>query len=176
MSRLREVAQIVVQSTSPGATTGRVMHGNLVAPCALGRSGRRHLKREGDGASPIGRWRLVQVLYRADRGRRPVTGLPVRRLKPDDGWCDAPDDRNYNRRVRLPYPARSESLWRDDRLYDIVVVLDHNRCPRRRNGGSAIFLHLATPGFRPTAGCVALRERVLRRLLREARPGAMLVV
>jgi L,D-peptidoglycan transpeptidase YkuD (ErfK/YbiS/YcfS/YnhG family) len=130
----------------------------------------RALKQEGDGATPRGHWHLVRVLYRADRVRRPRTALPVATLRPDDGWCDAPDDRNYNRPVRHPYGASAERLWRDDRLYDVVVVLDHNHCPRIRGRGSAIFLHLARPGFAPTEGCIAVSEPDMRRLLAGAGP------
>jgi L,D-peptidoglycan transpeptidase YkuD (ErfK/YbiS/YcfS/YnhG family) len=89
----------------------------------------------------------------------------VRRIGRDDGWCDAPDDRNYNRQVRLPYPASSETLWRDDHLYDVVIVLGHNQRPRRRGVGSAVFLHIAAGDFRPTAGCVAVSAADMRRLL-----------
>lgn len=108
---------------------------------------------------------MVQVLYRPDQGPRPSTRLPVRPIARHDGWCDAPVDRNYNRKVRLPYPASSERLWRDDRLYDIVVVLNHNQKPRRRYGGSAIFMHIARPGYSPTEGCIALSKPHMRRLL-----------
>ena len=67
--------------------------------------------------------------------------------------------------MRLPYPASSEELLRDDRLYDIVMVLSHNRRPRIMGAGSAIFLHVARPDFGPTAGCVALRLADLQKLL-----------
>jgi L,D-peptidoglycan transpeptidase YkuD (ErfK/YbiS/YcfS/YnhG family) len=135
-------------------------------PCALGRSGRRARKREGDGATPVGRWRLLYVLYRSDRVLRPATGLPVKPIGRSDGWCDAPADPNYNRPVRLPYPASAESLWRADGLYDLVVVLSHNHVPRVRGAGSAIFMHLARPGYRPTEGCIALRRAHMLVLLR----------
>ena len=144
--------------------------------CALGRGGIAARKREGDGATPVGRWRLVEVLWRPDRGRRPRTGLPVRPIRPEDGWCDQATDRNYNRRVRHPYPASAERLWREDRLYDIVVVLDHNSCPRVRGLGSAVFIHLARGDMAPTAGCIALTERDLRQLLAVVRPGTRAVV
>jgi L,D-peptidoglycan transpeptidase YkuD (ErfK/YbiS/YcfS/YnhG family) len=157
---------------APSATRGVVKLGGLVLPCALGRSGRRTLKREGDGATPVGRWRLLQVLYRPDRIRRPATALPVRQIKLDDGWCDAPADRNYNRPVRHPYSASAERLWRTDGLYDLVVVLSHNVRPRVRGGGSAIFMHVAQPGYRPTAGCIALRRGHLQRLLARLGAGA----
>jgi L,D-peptidoglycan transpeptidase YkuD (ErfK/YbiS/YcfS/YnhG family) len=92
-------------------------------PCALGRSGQRSNKREGDGATPLGQWTLRQVLYRSDRIARPRTGLPIKRIHKSDGWCDAPADRNYNRAVRLPYPASIENLYRTDGVYDLIVVL-----------------------------------------------------
>jgi len=163
--RLSGANRWVVHTLSAHATRGRLTAGWIAVPCAIGRAGSKAVKREGDGASPRGAWRLAEVLWRRDRGRRPATGLPVRSIRPSDGWCDAQGDRNYNRPVRHPYPASAERLWRDDGLYDIVVVLDHNRRPRVRGGGSAIFMHIARAGFAPTAGCVALREGDLRRLL-----------
>jgi L,D-peptidoglycan transpeptidase YkuD (ErfK/YbiS/YcfS/YnhG family) len=150
--------------------------GGLAFACALGRGGRSARKREGDGATPIGRWRLLCVLYRPDRVRRPVTALPVRRLSPADGWCDAPADRNYNRPVRHPYPASAERLWREDGLYDLIVVLSHNTRPRVRGAGSAVFMHVARPGYPPTEGCIALRRDHLQRLLSRLRPGSRICV
>jgi L,D-peptidoglycan transpeptidase YkuD (ErfK/YbiS/YcfS/YnhG family) len=148
--------------------------GGLIAPCALGRSGIAGRKQEGDGATPAGRLGLVAVLYRADRVARPRTVLPVSRLRPDSSWCDDPADRNYNRPVRLPYRAGHERLWRDDRLYDILVVLDHNLMPTKPGSGSAIFLHIAAPDFPPTEGCVAIEETAMRRLLARSGPGTFL--
>ena len=139
--------------------------GSLRYPCAVGRSGCRARKREGDGATPIGRWRLRAVLYRPDRVLRPRTALPVRAIRRMDGWCDAPTDRNYNRPVRLPYQASAERLWREDAIYDIVVVLDHNERPRAGGCGSAIFMHVARPGYLPTEGCIALARPHLLGLL-----------
>jgi L,D-peptidoglycan transpeptidase YkuD (ErfK/YbiS/YcfS/YnhG family) len=93
------------------------------------------------------------------------TGLPLRTLRPTDGWCDAAQDRNYNRLVRHPYPASAERLWRADGLYDILVVLGHNDRPRIRNRGSAVFLHVARGDLGPTEGCIALRRADLLKLL-----------
>ena len=114
----------------------------------------------------------MQVFYRADRIARPRTALPVRALRPNDGWCDATGDRNYNRLVTLPYPARAERLWRGDDLYDIVVVLDHNTAPRARGRGSAVFLHIASEDYAPTRACIALKLHDLRVLLEASGPGA----
>lgn len=165
-----------VTSRSARASGGWLMDGQRRFRAAVGRSGRRATKREGDGATPIGSWRAVRVLYRPDRTGRPLTLLPVRRIGPDDGWCDATGDRNYNRPVRLPYPASTERLWRDDQLYDLVVVLDHNQRPRVQGLGSAIFLHVAREGYLPTEGCIALAPRDLRLVLQRLRPGSLIVV
>lgn len=160
---------------------GRPQQGTLslagrLYPCALGRSGITHLKREGDGATPVASMPLLAVLYRADRVARPQTGLPIRAIRPDDGWCDASPDANYNRPIRLPYAASHEAMWRSDGLYDIVVVLDWNLSRRSKGRGSAIFLHVARPAFLPTEGCVALRRRDLADILSGIGPGARLIV
>jgi L,D-peptidoglycan transpeptidase YkuD (ErfK/YbiS/YcfS/YnhG family) len=98
--------------------------------------------------------------------------LHVSTLSPADGWCDAAQDRNYNRPVRHPYPVSAEVLWRTDGLYDVIVVLDCNRRPRIRGRGSAIFMHVARPGYQPTEGCIALRRADLLQLLSALRRGA----
>jgi L,D-peptidoglycan transpeptidase YkuD (ErfK/YbiS/YcfS/YnhG family) len=155
---------------------GLLQLGALRIPCALGRSGVTHTKREGDGATPAGRYELVEVRYRPDRIAPPRTMLPLRRSRPGDGWCDGKGDRNYNRPVQLPYPASAETMWRDDHVYDVVVVLDWNLRPRRQNGGSAIFFHLARPGYLPTEGCVAVRRADMLKILRRLRRGAAILV
>jgi L,D-peptidoglycan transpeptidase YkuD (ErfK/YbiS/YcfS/YnhG family) len=133
-------------------------------------------KREGDGASPIGLWPLRRVLYRPDKGPKPKTDLPTEALKREDGWCDAPDDAAYNRPVALPYPASAERMWREDDLYDLVVILGHNDDPVVPDAGSAIFLHVAKPDYAPTEGCVALARADLEALLAAARPGDALAI
>lgn len=154
-----------MRSLSPTRTNGRLICGNLVLPCALGRSGIRSQKCEGDGATPRGRFGLESAFYRRDRSARPRAALGLTAIRPEDGWCDAANDRNYNRRVKHPYPASAERLWRHDGLYDVVVVISYNRRPRRPRAGSAIFMHVAESGMKPTEGCVALARRDLLKIL-----------
>jgi L,D-peptidoglycan transpeptidase YkuD (ErfK/YbiS/YcfS/YnhG family) len=144
--------------------------------CAIGRSGVRADKREGDGATPAGCWPLRRVLYRADRLAAPACALPLSEIGPDDGWCDDPGDTCYNRPVVLPYSGRHERLWREDGIYDVVVVLGHNDDPPRPGAGSAVFLHVARADFAPTEGCVALALDDLLRLLRLAGPDSRVCV
>jgi L,D-peptidoglycan transpeptidase YkuD (ErfK/YbiS/YcfS/YnhG family) len=126
-----------------------------------GRSGITLHKQEGDGATPIGVLRLLRVLYRADRIKPPQCSVPIEPIGRTDGWCDDVADPAYNKPVRLPYAGRHEALWRDDGVYDIIGVLGWNLAPVVPGRGSAIFLHVATPDFSPTAGCIALEMRDL---------------
>lgn len=129
------------------------------------------MKREGDGATPVGRWPIRELVFRGDRMPRPRTAIVARAMMPDDGWCDAVGDRNYNRPVWHPYPASAERMWREDQLYDLVLVLGYNHRPRVQGLGSAIFLHIARHGFEPTAGCIALTPKDARRLIALLRTG-----
>ena len=161
---------------TPGAKTGTLSWAGRQMHCALGRAGIRADKREGDGATPAGLFPLRRLLYRADWLLFPTTRLDAWPIRPDDGWCDDPADPRYNQPVRLPYAARHEVLWRDDRLYDLVVVLGHNDDPVVPGDGSAVFLHVATADYAPTAGCVALAEADLLALLAVCRPGDRLAI
>lgn len=138
----------------------------LTFEAAIGRGGISASKREGDGATPLARMRLIEGFYRADRVARPVTALPMRALRTDMGWCDAPFHARYNRLVRLPFEASHETMMREDGLYDMVLVMDWNLESRRARAGSAIFLHLIRPDHQPTEGCIALKPADMKRLLR----------
>jgi len=155
---------------------GVLMAGPLALPVALGRAGIKANKREGDGATPRGAFRLKQLWWRADRHPRPATILPARRISLNDGWCEDPGDRHYNQPVKLPPASKADRLARTDRLYDFIIEISHNTRPRVAGRGSAIFIHVARPGFAPTAGCIALEIGALRHLLARIGPRTRIVV
>jgi L,D-peptidoglycan transpeptidase YkuD (ErfK/YbiS/YcfS/YnhG family) len=144
---------------------GRLTVMRLVLPCALGKGGVSAAKREGDGATPRGRFPLRRVWLRPDRRAPPHGALPTCFTEPQDGWCDDPRHPRYNRPVRLPFAASHERMWRDDDIYDVVIEIGWNDRPAIRGRGSAIFLHLARPGYTPTEGCIAVSRRDMARLL-----------
>ena len=153
---------------------GQIAWDRRTVRCALGKAGVIGAadKREGDNKSPLGVWPMREVWYRPDvYPDGPATALPVRATAPDDGWCDAPDDPAYNRPVKLPYPASAERMWRDDAVYDLVVILGHNDDPPIPGLGSAIFMHLAREGYPGTEGCVALGRPDIEAVLAAAKPG-----
>jgi L,D-peptidoglycan transpeptidase YkuD (ErfK/YbiS/YcfS/YnhG family) len=170
------IGTILVRVRPGQRTRGWLLAGPLALPVALGRGGIKANKREGDGGTPRGVFRLRRLWWRADRTARPRTRLPVRRIRADDGWCEDPRDRHYNQPIRLPPNHPGDRLWRDDRLYDFIIELDHNTRPRIARRGSAVFIHVARPGFMPTAGCVALAAPALRRLLTRLGPQTRLIL
>lgn len=167
---------MVVRARPGDQRQGLLAVGGRVLRCALGKGGIRSIKREGDGATPLGPRRLLSAFVRRDRSRRLVSALALEPIRREDGWCDAPGDRNYNRLVRLPYAASHERMRREDHLYDVVIVLDANIRPRRRGMGSAIFFHLARPGYTPTEGCVAIHPRDMKWLLPYLSPRTVMTV
>jgi len=160
----------ITVTAKSGETRGTLSCGDLSFPCALGRAGivSQTSKQEGDGATPAGEWPLRRLLYRADRLACPPTLLPTSPIDRTDGWCDAQNDTAYNRPVTLPHGASAETLWRDDTLYDLIIVLGQNDGPVIPGKGSAIFFHLAAhkeEGLAPTEGCIALPLDALRQVL-----------
>lgn len=162
--------EILVTPTSGNPSRGILKLGRKTYPCALGKSGITGTKREGDNKSPVGRFSLRSVYYRYDKLRRPIySQVPLMALLEEDGWCDDPGDKAYNKSVMLPYHASAEKLWRDDDLYDVLVVLGYNDEPVRAGKGSAIFMHVARDlddnEYVGTEGCVSLNKSDLLEIL-----------
>ena len=151
--------------------------GDQSYPCVIGKGGaiRANDKREGDGCTPLGRWPIRGALLRRDRTTLAATPLiPWRWIGSQDGWSDAPDDPAYNRPVCLPHRCSHERLWRDDRAYDIVIVLGHNDNPPVPGRGSAIFFHIwvldDAEQPKPTEECVAVSPHDMQAILPQLRP------
>ena len=164
-------------TTKPGMRSrGVLIAGRLAFPVVLGRAGIRANKREGDGATPRGRFSLRQLWWRADRSPRPSTLLPTVRIDRRVAWCEDPTDRRYNRPFHRLAGEPGDRLWRDDQLYDLIIEIDHNTRPRIAGRGSAVFLHVARPDRSPTAGCIAFAASDLRRLLGRLGPKTRILI
>lgn len=150
--------------------TGPKHHGLLeydgnIIPCCLGVNGISTNKKEGDRATPAGKYQLLFGFYRADRWRYLSTILPMGPIKSNSGWCDDQTNPNYNRLIELPFNANHEALTRQDRLYDVILVMDHNYTKRIKNRGSAVFFHLTNEDSGPTQGCIAIDPKWMIQLL-----------
>ena len=174
--RDRPLGLITVRAAAGHSTRGWLEADGQTIPVALGRGGIRANKREGDGATPRGTFRPLRLWFRADRHPRPKTWLPVRTITPTDAWDEDPASRRYNRPVTLTSGATGDRLARTDHLYDFIVEIDHNTRPRVSGRGSAVFLHLARPGYAPTAGCIAMTQPAMLRLLARIGPQTRIVV
>lgn len=161
------------------APDGYLFHyGDRTIPCLVGQSGITGpgQKREGDGATPAGVWRLREVLYRPDRLTQPETPLSLSAINPDDGWCDDPASPQYNRMVRLPFDASHERMWRDDHAYNVVIPLGYNDDPPEPGLGSAIFLHCTGEGKAFTEGCIAIDQGAMLELLPRIGAGSEMII
>jgi L,D-peptidoglycan transpeptidase YkuD (ErfK/YbiS/YcfS/YnhG family) len=157
-------------------TQAWLVAGQRAIRAAVGRASIKAAKREGDGATPAGQFHPVRLWWRSDRLPRPRTLLPVRRIAADDAWCEDPKHRRYNRPFRRSANEPGDRLKRADGLYDLIVEIDHNMRPRVAGRGSAVFIHVARPGFSPTAGCVALSRGDLQRLVLRLSPKTRIIV
>jgi L,D-peptidoglycan transpeptidase YkuD (ErfK/YbiS/YcfS/YnhG family) len=170
------LSSVRIRTAAGDSRRGWLTAGGQTVPVALGHGGVRANKREGDGGTPRGTFRPLQLWWRADRHPRPRTFLPVRAIGPDDAWCEDPLSRHYNRPVRLDRDRGGDRLKRDDHLYDFVVEIDHNSSPRIAGRGSAVFLHLARENFSPTAGCVSMTKSAMLQLLQRLGPDTRIVI
>jgi len=170
---VKTITYLHVYAISDCASRGVLRLGNLEFTCLLGRTGRVFRKREGDGKSPRGKWEITELFFRPNRIRGLKSAKP---LKPEDGWCDTPNHPRYNCKVKLPFAAGHEKLWREDDAYDILGNTSHNQRPRIRGAGSAIFFHLWREGAIETEGCIALKRRDMLVVLSLIRGRAYLVI
>ena len=133
--------------------------------CSIGRSGFSENKKEGDGFTPIGTFYIEKIYYRADKIENLDTRINKIIIDESDGWCDDPGHKEYNQLIQFPFNFSAEKLFREDSLYNVVCVLNYNTNPVIPGIGSAIFMHVAHNEYKPTEGCVALKQEYLIYLL-----------
>jgi L,D-peptidoglycan transpeptidase YkuD (ErfK/YbiS/YcfS/YnhG family) len=156
---------LIVQADSAETSRGWATLGALRWRCTVGEGGIREDKVEGDAATPAGEYPLRRIYFRNDRLVLPKVRLPARPIAEHDGWCDDPQSPTYNRLVHVPNDWSAEKMWREDGLYDLVVVVGYNDDPPEGEWGSAIFLHVAREDYAPTRGCVAFSQPDLLELV-----------
>lgn len=162
---MSEADVLTVQIDSGDSSLGWARLGDRRWRCTVGAGGVREDKVEGDAATPVGTFPLRRLYFRNDRLVLPKVRLPARPIDEHDGWCDDPQSTSYNRLVRIPNAWSHERMWREDSLYDLVVVVGYNDDPPEGEWGSAIFLHLARDDYAPTRGCIAFARDDLLELV-----------
>jgi len=156
---------LIVQADTAEGSLGWATLGERRWRCTVGAGGIREDKVEGDAATPVGEFPLRRIYYRNDLLVLPKVSLPARPISEHDGWCDDPRSPSYNRLVNIPNEWGAEKMWREDGLYDLVVVVGYNDDPPEGEWGSAIFLHIAREDLAATQGCVAFARNDLLELL-----------
>jgi L,D-peptidoglycan transpeptidase YkuD (ErfK/YbiS/YcfS/YnhG family) len=146
---------------------GLLKYKNLKFRCALGKAGIGEKKKEGDFITPKGKYKIIKVYYRADRIKKIKTNFRLYQIKRNLGWCDDPLSKNYNKLIKLPSIFSYEKLYRKDKLYDLILVLNYNFKPIIKNKGSAIFIHIANKNYKKTMGCIGLKKKDLIFILKD---------
>ena len=127
--------------------------------CSIGKNGKSKKKKEGDKKTPIGYFEIENLYYRSDKIKKPSTKLKCIKIKKNMGWCDDPFDlKNYNKLIKVNKKIKFEKLYRKDNNYDLLIPIKYNFKKPVNGKGSCIFIHL-TKNYKPTAGCVALKEK-----------------
>ena len=133
--------------------------------CSIGKSGLKHLKKEGDLATPKGVFKLGLLYYRKDRNKFLKSKLKKKIIKKDMGWCDDIESKKYNQEIHFPFKCGAEKLYRKDKIYDIFINIKYNHSPIVKGKGSAIFLHLTNKRYQPTKGCIAILKKDFLKIL-----------
>ena len=141
-------------------------YNKLKVRCAIGKKGIGYKRKEGDLITPKGLFKIKYILYRKDRVKI-STILKKKVLKKNMGWCDDPRSSHYNKLIKLPFAHNHEKLFKRENIYDIVLVLNYNMNPVKKNKGSAIFIHVAKKNFKKTEGCVAIKKPSLIKLIKK---------
>jgi L,D-peptidoglycan transpeptidase YkuD (ErfK/YbiS/YcfS/YnhG family) len=146
--------------------SGYLKYKNLKFKCSLGKAGIRKKRKEGDNITPRGKYKIVTIYYRSDRIKKISSKLKLIKIKKNMGWCDDPNNKNYNQLIKIPSKYSYERLFRNENIYDLIIVLNYNMNPVIKNKGSAIFIHIAKKRFQPTEGCIAISKKNLLYLIR----------
>ena len=135
--------------------------------CSLGKAGIKKKIKEGDNITPRGVFKIIKLYYRADKIGKIKTQIRKIKIKKKIGWCDDPRSVFYNKQIKLPNKFSHEKLYRNDNLYDFILVLNYNMNPIVKNKGSAIFIHVAKNNYQPTQGCIGLKKIDLLTILKK---------
>ena len=150
-------------------------YNKLKIKCAIGKKGIGYKRKEGDLITPSGQYKIKFVLYREDRVKI-LTKLKKKVIKKNMGWCDDPKSVHYNKLVKLPFAHKHEKLFKKENIYDIILVLNYNMNPIKKNKGSAIFIHVSKNNYKKTEGCVAIKKINLIKLLKEINPNTKIKI
>jgi hypothetical protein len=156
--------------------TGYLIFKDLKFRCSVGKAGIKNKIKEGDNITPKGIFKLLKLYYRADKIRKIETQLKKIKIKKNMGWCDDSKSRLYNKVVKTPNKFSYEALYRNDDIYDLVIVLSYNAEPTIKDKGSAIFVHIAKNKYLPTEGCIALKKEHLIKILKQINSSTLIKI
>jgi len=149
---------------------------NYKIRCTLGKKGITKNKWEGDLKTPRGIFKFKKIFYRKDRVNLFKSSIKKKIIKKNIGWCDDVKSNHYNKEIRFPFGGSAEKLWRKDNIYDLIIVINYNLNPIKKNKGSAIFLHISKKNYSPTKGCIAINKKDMLDLVANIKNNSRLII
>jgi L,D-peptidoglycan transpeptidase YkuD (ErfK/YbiS/YcfS/YnhG family) len=143
--------------------------------CCIGKNGLTKFKKEGDGKTPKGIFKIEHLYFRKDRIKKPLTKLKCIEIKRNMGWCDDVKNKKYNKLIKINKNCSHEKLFRKDKKYDLLIPIKYNFNKIIPGKGSCIFIHL-TSDYKPTAGCIALKKKDLLILLKLINKNSKIII
>ncbi|MGH3560641.1 MAG: L,D-transpeptidase family protein [Mycobacterium sp.] len=143
-------------------------------PTHVGSAGMAPRAKSGYPATPMG---VFTLPYAFGTAPNPGGGLKYVQVGPDHWWDGDGQSPTFNtmqvcRKAQCPFDtAESENL--DIPQYKHVVVMGVNTA-RTPGDGAAFFFHTTDGG--PTAGCVAIDDDTLVKIIQWLRPGALIAI
>ena len=153
-----------------------ISYNNYKAKCAVGKRGISIKKKEGDFITPKGTFKIREIFYRKDRVQNLITRIKKTVIRKNMGWCDDPKSKKYNKLIYFPFKHSAEKLYRSENVYDIILILNFNMDPVKKNKGSAMFIHVAKKSFQPTQGCIALNKFELIKLVKSIKKNTVVKI
>ena len=178
-----ETSQIVLVDYQSGSKARLSVHEKKngvwkeLASCTayLGSKGIGKTK-EGDRKTPTGTFNLTQPFgIKADPG----ANMPYTKVTKYHYWCGTSSSEYYNqlvdmRKVDRKNKSSDEHLISYGSVYNYCMFIDYN-AEGTPGKGSCIFLH-CTGKNKYTAGCIAVSESMMKKIIQWAKPGAKIVI
>jgi L,D-peptidoglycan transpeptidase YkuD (ErfK/YbiS/YcfS/YnhG family) len=143
-------------------------------PAHIGSNGMAAQSKDGIAATPMGIFTLPYVFGTAPN---PGGGLQYVQVGPDHWWDGDSKSPTYNtmqvcKKDECPFDTSAgENLDIVPYVHSVVMGVNPNRVP---GNGSAFFFHATDGG--PTAGCVAIDDDTLVKIIRWLQPGALIAI
>lgn len=147
----------------------------LETEAIIGKNGLGKTK-EGDGKTPAGVFLFIEAFGILEN---PGTNMRYTKVDKSHYWVDDSESNYYNQFIStkevVPDWKSAEHILDYGESYHYVLATSYN-CEKIPGAGSAVFLHCMSKEAEETAGCIAIPENAMRKIMRCIEPECVLIV